>query len=233
VARRVHGRLGPQRPPFVDASARPALQGAAGASRGLQRLQGVLGNQALQRLALAGQGGPVHMQRARLNMRGNGTVSGVSVWPDRPSSNLRGHQGQHLTAYVAFQDAILSHVKDRTVPEAVAALIILLGDIRDLPGMTLRSADYLQGPIDANLGLLRDNADNTAIVGEVIDNILSIRNKVPGTAEHGTGGGHGEAGFSGTLETVETALRRDAWPDAWDADVVENQCRYSMWRLLD
>jgi hypothetical protein len=173
------------------------------------------------------------LQRARLNVRKNGTISGVSDWPKRPTSNLRGTQGQHLTAYVAFEDAILSHVKDVTVPEAADALRALLSEILNLPGMSIQSGAYLMKPIENNMEILRMNADNPVVVGEVIDNILIIRNKIPGTAAQGTGGGHGEAKSSGTLETLETALRRDSWDKTWDEDIVENQCRSFMWGLLD
>jgi hypothetical protein len=173
------------------------------------------------------------LQRARLNVRKNGTISGVSDWPKRPPSNLRGTQGQHLTAYVVFEDAILSHVKDVTVPEAADALIALLSEILNLPGMSIQSGAYLKKAIEENMEILQKDAKDAQVVGKVIDNILTIRNQIPGTAERGTGGGHGEAKSSGTLETLETTLRRDSWDKTWDEDIVENQCRSFMWGLLD
>ena len=78
--------------------------------------------------------------------------------------------------------------------------------------------------------MLKTDSDKT---GAVIDDILSIRNKVPGTAERGTGGGQGESKYSGSLETVESALRTDSWNKSWDEDTVSEQCRYYVWRLLD
>lgn len=174
------------------------------------------------------------VQRAKLNIRKkDNTISGVSNFPSRPSSNLRGSQGQHLTAYVVFEDTILSKVKDKTVPGAAAALIGYLEEIKTLPGMALKSADYLKPHIASTIDTLKEHSDNAKVVGDQIDMILSIRNKVPGTAQHGTGGGHGEAGHSGILETVETALRTKSWNPEWDDETVANQCRASVWRLLD
>jgi hypothetical protein len=74
---------------------------------------------------------------------------------------------------------------------------------------------------------------SAAQIGHEIETILSIRNKVSGTAERGTGGGHGEAGHSGSLMEVEKALARGQWKNTWDEDRVSEQSRYSMWRLLD
>jgi len=173
------------------------------------------------------------IQRAKLNLRQDGTISGVSNFPNRPTSNIRGPQGQHLTAYVVFEDMIRSRVKDRTVQQAAAELINVLKEISMLPGMKVKSGEYLMPHIEGAVERLQSNDTDAKEVGEVIDVILSIRNKVPGTAERGTGGGHGEAQHSGMLETVETALRTDSWKDYWDQDVVSDQCRYSVWRLLD
>ncbi|MDQ4145445.1 MAG: hypothetical protein M3198_17230 [Actinomycetota bacterium] len=129
-------------------------------------------------------------------------------------------------------DMILAHVKDRTVEEAASELIGVLETILELPGMK-NKPHHLVNPIGVNIQLLTDYADDARIVGDVIDNILQIRNNVPGTAERGTGGGHGEAKHSGILETLESALRRDEWPQVWDENIVEDQARYAMWRLLD
>ena len=168
-----------------------------------------------------------------MDVRKDGTISGVSDWPKRPTSNLSGVQGQHLTAYVTFEHAILSHVKDVNVPQAAAALSELLSEILILPGMSILSRAYLNGPIKDNMKMLRMNADNPVVVGEVIDNILTIRNKIPGTTARDKGGGHGEATSSGTLETLETALRRESWHNTWEEAIVVNQCCSLMWQLLD
>lgn len=173
------------------------------------------------------------IQLAKLNLRKDGTISGVSQFPNRPASNIRGSQGQHLTAYVVFEDMIRSRVKDRTVKNAAAELKKILNEISALPGMKVKSGAYLIQYMERAASILDKNDTDPTTVGEVIDEILSIRNKVPGTAERGTGGGHGEAKHSGILETVETALRTDSWKDTWDEDVVSEQCRYGVWRLLD
>lgn len=169
------------------------------------------------------------IQRAKLNMRTNGTISGVSNFPSRPTSNLSGSQGQHLTAYVVFEDTIRGKVKDQTRSGAATSLQSYLDEMLTLPGMQQKNAAYLVDAIDRCKQSLND-ADN---VEDAIDLILSIRNKVPGTAQRGTGGGHGESGNSGRLEVVESALRNNDWKDSWDEDVVSDQCRYSVWRLLD
>ncbi|MTV50219.1 hypothetical protein GJ688_14680 [Heliobacillus mobilis] len=174
------------------------------------------------------------VQCAKLNLRKeNKTISGVSNFPSRPTSNLSGTQGQHLTAYVTFEDMILNNVRDKDVPGAAAALVEILNNISELPGMKLKSAQYLIPYIKSTISTLKTNADDAEKIGECIDTILSIRNKVPGTAERGTGGGHGESKYSGELVELETVLQRKEWKKSWDEDRVEQQCLYSMWRLLD
>lgn len=173
------------------------------------------------------------IQFVKLNFRKDDTISGVSNFPSRPTSNIRGSQGQHLTAYVVFEDTILSHVKDQTLAGAAKELRKYLDDILDLPGMKIKSGEYLKAYIERARTTLKDHDDDADLVGAVIDDILSIRNKVPGTAEVGTGGGHGEAGHSGILEQLETALRNNNWKTSWDEDVVSGQARASVWNLLD
>ena len=96
---------------------------------------------------------------------------------------MRGSQGQHLTAYVAFTDMILSHVRDRTPRQAANALIDLLDSMSDLLGGEQWNRTY-GATVEENKRLLRDAArDNDAdIVGGVIDNILALRNVMPDTA---------------------------------------------------
>ncbi|MEH1973460.1 MAG: DUF4157 domain-containing protein [Nostoc sp.] len=173
------------------------------------------------------------IQRAKLNIRDDGTISGVSKFPNRPSSNLRGSQGQHLTAYVVFEDMISNRVTDRTVAEAAAELVKVLEEISELPGMKLQSASYLKSPMTINIELLKNHKTTAEQIGKVIDNILSIRNNVPGTAERGTGGGKGEAKHAGTITEVEKALRNDKWNKSWNNDIVSDQVRYGVWKLLD
>ena len=179
------------------------------------------------------------VQRVTFNMKTDGTISSIAMksWPSRPPSNMRGKQGQHLTAYVAFEDAIINRVTGRTVKQAAAALLELLGEYLQLPGMASKP-DYLVKPIAENVDLLKMAmaADDAKGVGAVIDNMLQIRNAVPGTAQGGTGGGKSEAKNSGILNTVEAALRAGtAFPADWTADgvSVEDQVRNAMWRLLD
>ena len=169
---------------------------------------------ALQRvLNRGGRGRPGILQLARLNVRrdGSNTISGVSAWPHRPASNVRGSQGQHLTAYVAFTDMILSRVRDRTVPEAANELIDLLDRMSELLGGDQWNRTY-GATVEENKQLLRDAArnNNADTVGGVIDNILALRNVMPdtalATAEQTPG--HGEAGTSGSLEVLETILRQ-------------------------
>ena len=229
-----------------DTLARSLNEGAAvqslaqlrAALDGSPRLQG---QAVLQRaLNAAAPSGPGVLQLARLNVRrdGSNTISGVSAWPHRPASNVRGSQGQHLTAYVAFTDMILSRVRDRTVPEAANALIDLLDRMSELLGGEQWNRTY-GATVEENKRLLRGAArDNNAdVVGGVIDNILALRNVMPDTAiaTAERTWGHGEAGTSGSLEVLESALRTDTeWPQAWGTDnEVANQAMFNMWRLLD
>jgi hypothetical protein len=188
--------------------------------------QGAMGF--LRRLATS----PHDLQLVRLNLRNDGTISGVSAWPDRGPSNVRG-QGQHLTAYVSFEDMILSHVRDRTPEQAAEALVALLKDFYVLPGMKAPQAKYLRDGVENAAQRLRDAKGDAKEIGAVADEILRIRNQVPGTAVTGEGGGHGEAKDSGRLEVIETALRKDAWNPAWDKKVAVGESQFSMWRLLD
>ncbi|MGK3995554.1 eCIS core domain-containing protein [Sorangium sp. So ce1024] len=202
--------------------ARAARSGGGGGPVSLARAQSAA--------AVGGSHPPI--QRARLNVRpADGIITGVSEWINRPPSNLQGTQGQHLTAYVVFRDMITSHVRGRTVAQAAQGLIDVLESIRRLPGM--RSDRYLGAYISQSIGALQRNPADTRVVGAQIDQILRIRNQVPGTAQRGTGGGSGESETSGILSRVETALRNNDWPGQWREDTVAEQCQESMWRLLD
>jgi hypothetical protein len=128
------------------------------------------------------------VQLARVNIRQNGaeagTISGVSQFPSRPSSNARGGQGNHLTAYVVFEDTIVTKVINRTPEGAAASLQEYLNQILLLPGMQGSHASYLRNAIENCRRELND-PDN---VNAQIDVILTIRNQVPGSAIQGNGG---------------------------------------------
>ncbi|WP_204034149.1 hypothetical protein [Micromonospora qiuiae] len=227
---------------------RSALPAAGLAGRpsemALLALQRAAGNAAVvQRMA-----GPLSVQRATLIIRPSttaggipaGTISGVSGLRNRPPSNLHGSQGQHLTAYVVFEDAIRSAVVGRTPQDAATALIAYLTELRALPGMTTPSARYLDPYLDAAEASLvaAENANASAardIVGAQIDEILTIRNHVPGTAQRGVGGGHGEGNSAGIVREVERNRRAGAdFPSTWGTDdAIADQVRHMMWRLLD
>jgi hypothetical protein len=181
------------------------------------------------------------VQRARLNVRANGTISGVSQFPRRPPSNLS-RQGQHLTSYVAFEDTILSHVRDRTPAQAAEQLIFValqfkalpfMADINQWNGHVHQSLDIIIEQLQAALNTdPRDETRIRIIVGEQIENLLTQRNRVPHTAinEPGTTG-HGEAGNAGALETMETALRTGRAGSYGAAEAT--QAVGQMWALFD
>jgi hypothetical protein len=177
------------------------------------------------------------MQLARLNVRQkDGTISGVA-FGNRPPSNLS-KQGQHITAFVAFQDAVLSHVRDKTPAQAATALIGLMEMFKELPGMKSQPKHILEAMDKANTALeeAAKSDDVAKDVGEIIDTVLAIRNAIPLTAvSTHEGGGHGEAKTSGALEVLETAIRTGAkWKEEWGSESdVAAQAQYSMWRLLD
>ena len=228
-------------------AAQPTTADPAGARTpaGIIALQRTAGNAAvggLLRRRPARAGSEHAIQRARLNVRAKGatregTISGVTQWPSRPPSNLRSTQGQHRTAYVVFEDAILDRVADRTPAEAANELIALLQEYALLPGMAQKNVGYLEIGIAQCIKALTQAAadDDAAAVGEQIDVILAIRNQVPGTAARGDGGGHGEAAQSGVLTEVEKAKRTStAFRADWGSEAeVADQVRYAMWRLLD
>lgn len=155
------------------------------------------------------------VQMAKLNIRKtDGTISGVSSFINRPPSNL-GFQGQHLTAYVGFEQTILSRVRDRTPTGAAAELREVISEIIELPAMQTQNqwnkhihASLIKIDVALQNAALQDEATAAKIVGVQIDGILRERNRVPGTAisEKDTHG-HGEAKTAGSLEMMETALR--------------------------
>ena len=65
--------------------------------------------------------------------------------------------------------------------------------------MQKSSGNYLHQYIESEKSNLQNAKGDPVIIGSIIDTILSIRNKVPDTAEQGVGGGHGEASQSGSL----------------------------------
>jgi hypothetical protein len=194
-----------------------------------------------------GTSGRVPLQRAKLNLRPNdttkhqaGTISGISGWAGRPASNLS-HQGQHRTAFVVFENAVENRVLNCTPAEAANNLIALLDEYLALPGMKQKNARYLEDHFAACAADLKDAAamndakEAAQKVGEQIDRILAIRNQVPGTAEQGTGGGHGEANSSGIVQAFEEARRAGVpWRQEWgDEKTVGGQMCQMLWRLLD
>jgi hypothetical protein len=217
----------------------PAAHSLAQMRRALDVSPRVQAQTALQRVLNAN---PPHgrgvFQRVRLNLRGNGTISGISNWPRRPTSNVSGSQGQHLTAYVSFTDMILSNVRDKTVEEAADELIDILDRMQEFPGGDHWYRQYGTA-IETNKALLQQaaNDDDAATVGSVINNILSLRNKMPDTAiaTREQTWGHGESRTSGSLEVLETILRQNAGalPNTYDEDTEAEAALYNMWRLLD
>ena len=190
----------------------------------------------------AARAAPV-VQRAKLNIRAkDGTISGVSNFPGRPASNLRSGQGQHLTAYVTFEQTILSNVRDLTPKQAAQRLIEVIQEFKTLPKMENVGNwnKHIHNAFDQQIDILTDSITNeddkgtTNTIGLLIDNILAARNQVPDTAisEHGTVG-HGEAKYAGILEELETHLRKGAWKDDWDEETVAQQSLGSMWSLFD
>jgi hypothetical protein len=175
---------------------------------------------------------------ARLNIRkgGNPTISGISNWPPRPVSNVRGKQGHHLTAFVMFEDAMLAAVKDKPLAGAVADISVYLRHIRNLPGMRRGRVQHINNAIDANLQILGNNAIAPAEVSQVIVNTLAIRNQVPGSAENRpTGGGRDEAGSSLILRTIgqELLTGNGVLPAIFNPVTVADQARLAIWHLLD
>jgi hypothetical protein len=212
--------------------AAPRRSHGAGRADMIAALQRSTGNRAVAAL----------LQRAKLNIRppnasNAGTISGVSNFPHRPPSNLSS-QGQHLTAYVAFVDTILSNVRDRTPAEAAHQLIFVVAEFRKLPAMEVQSHanNHVHQSLDnivTNLtwALTQDEKTLIGTVGDQIDRLLAERNRVPQTAisEHGTKG-HGEAKTAGALEVMETALRQKT---AKYGQKEAEQAAQEMWRLLD
>lgn len=203
-------------------------------------LQRSVGNHAVATSLVPHLTRPV-VQRARLNVRTNGTISGVSQFPRRPPSNLS-RQGQHLTAYVVFEDTILSQVRDRTPAQAAEQLIWVAGQFKELPFMVdinqrnrhvHESLDYIIEQLRAALaGDHQDDAHIRAVVGNQIDDLLAQRNRVPHTAINESGTfGHGESGNAGALETMETALR-NARAGSYGAAEATQAVR-QMWALFD
>jgi hypothetical protein len=182
---------------------------------------------------------PVVVQRAKLNIRKmDGTISGVSNFIARPPSNL-GFQGQHLTAYVAFEQTMLSRVRDRLPTQAAAELREVIREIKALPAMETpnqwnrhihRSLDMIDQNLQHAAGMNEKNA--ARMVGTQIDGLLRERNRVPGTAisEVGTHG-HGEATNAGALEVMETALRTGTAQHYGAAEM--KQAVECSWHLFD
>lgn len=216
----------------AEANARRAMAGPTE----VQRHAAEDHDEATSHAGSAHTGAPI--QRAKLNIRDkDGTISGVSKWPSRPSSNLSGTQGQHRTAYVVFEDAILNRVADRTPVDAAGELIKLLGEYAALPGMQQQNAKYLQDACVETIKILTyaQAKNDPAAIGEQIDVVLQIRNKVPGTAERGEGGGHGESKSAGIVSEVEKYLRtKTPFPTAWGTNAsIADQVRHAMWTLYD
>ena len=172
----------------------------------------------------------------RLNIRKDGTISGVSGLPGRPTSSLRGKQGQHRTAYVVFEKAVINRVRGLTPGRAADALIELVKDYKTLPGMAQTNARYLDEGFEQTEEMLAEASknDDADAVEEAIPLILTYRNKVPGTAEQGTGGGHGEHDWALILQAVESDLQEGggSLPTGKIDSVVGNQARQAMWHLL-
>lgn len=182
-------------------------------------------------------GAPI-VQRAKLNIRKDKkTISGVSKFPRRPPSNLS-KQRQHLTAYVTFEQAILSRVRDRTPTNAASELQNLVKEIGKLPYMA--SAGHVHASLNSidkklsEAAKLPDEKAAANIVGDQIDLVLDARNHIPGTAISVSGTtGHGEARTAGSLEMFETDLRQTGGQKfATDAKNAK-QALLNMWELFD
>lgn len=167
-----------------------------------------------------------------------GTISSIK-FGSRPTSNCS-KQGQHISSYAIFQDMIRSHALDKSLDQAAIAL-------RDdvLPEITdMHTSRHYQRQLDALAPRLtaisspsaQGNPRKTANELEaVIYDILSARNKVPGTAAATKNtGGHGEASSLAGLRVKEDALRRNGGPPHdWNEDKVALEAGFEIWKLMD
>lgn len=221
------------------ANRRAGVAGPRGrsATGSIEELQRAAGNR-----AVAGV-----LQRTKLNIRDAsaktrpGTISGVSGFPNRPPTS-GGKQGQHLTAYVVFEDTILSHVRERTPEEAATQLAAVALEFRKLPSM--QTDTELNRRIHVALdqiaqaltkaGKSGDPVLAKATVEEMIGQLLAARNVMHGVtvSKEGTTG-HGEAKHAGGLETMESQIAKDpSVLGSYGASEALGALA-AMWRLLD
>lgn len=186
-------------------------------------------------------GRPRLIPKVKLNMRPDGTISGISGFPGRPSSNLASKQGQHETAYVVHEYAMRNAVKDLTPKQAAHRLAGVAAQWLQLP--SLRSPNSWNGWIRialqdriTQLGALStsEKVDELAAMKQVeerIPDLLSLRNKVPGSAVSKKGTkGHAEQFTSGDLQAVEDAI---ASGKSLAMDVNGANAARNAWALLD
>ncbi len=208
----------------------------------IQRLQSTLGNAKVsQLLQNSPKITPLNrsvLQRVQIKVENNKIVS-VSVKNDkRKGGSIRGHQGDHTAAYTVFKSMVRNWVMGKSLQQAAADLANLAAAIKTLPGMQIKSSDWIHQGLEQTIHALQGmskaaNIDPESLEQEM-DNIIRYRNSIPLSAfrYRKSSGGHDEAGKKGHLQVwCEDKLRND--PKAVLPNGIISGALVSMWGLLD
>jgi hypothetical protein len=171
-----------------------------------------------------------------------GVITSIK-FPSRFPSNAY-KQGQHATAYTAFEHMITNHVAGLYPIDAVHELSELIDGIDALIKPNTSKTHLREGLEDGRSWLksaktnLNSDREQEGLedLTQAIIKILSTRNQIPGTAfTKKNTGGHGEGDAAGKLQVAENSLRLNGhMPDHLGSDTKGAElCAALMWKQFD
>lgn len=226
--------VGPARPPHpaTVAQPKPAVAGPAARPPHPATLQPRLRAPAVA--ALRAPESRIHgaIQLLKIKVQSDGTrITSVS-YPskNRPGGNIRGHQGDHTTAFASFLRMVRNRIMGQKLTDVPRILEELAWNLKGFPGMQIKSADYLHVYItDTLLDSIKAISDTNDIANVLID-IVSLRNQMPLSAVKNStsSGGHGEGSNIAALQECEDRYRNGTAPRYTPAQMTE-----WMWDIFD
>jgi len=170
---------------------------------------------------------PVVQRMLTVRYTAEGLVAVTQTTRRPPDALPDGSQGDHTSPYVVIQAAIANAIAMQRPADAWGSLQETYAGYQTLPGWELSRKGHIArytAALDA-VFTLPVSAEN---LHQAANLLLALRNGLALTSIARGGGGHGEGGWAGGLQHLETRLQREQEIDAERSDVLIN-----MWSLFD
>jgi hypothetical protein len=181
-------------------------------------------------LSRSRSGGTIQLLKFNVQIT-NGVIKSVTSDGKRPGGNIRGSVGDHTTSHVSFFSMVRNQIMGKTLSDAKTTLNDLVDNLRGLPGMQIKSADYLTDYINHTLYPKITNITDEQTLEDVMEDIVSIRNQLQlSSIKNSTStGGHGEGSTVAALDECDDRFRNGNTKPRY----TEDDMAKFMWELFD